>query len=363
MTKNIMNMKMLRPVAILVVLLPLLLLASGCATKKPSTANYVMFPAPPDEPRIQFLWGFGSETDLGGRGRFNEFIVGEESVYRPIVKPYGVAIKNGKIYVCDTQAGNVSISDLKTRRMRYIKPVGQAALKTPIGIAVDEDGTIYVTDTGRGQILVFDAKGNLLHTLGQKDEMKPAGLALHQNNIFVADAKNSVVRVYDKVSRQLTRTIPQNETDDKKKLFSPTNLAIDARGRLVVSDSGGFAVKIYDLEGKHIQTLGELGVSPGQFAMPKGVGVDGEGRVYVLDAAVPVIQMFDAEGRLLMFFGQPSSSGPGGLWLPAGLAVDRDNLGFFTKYVAPGYRLDYIILVTNQVGPRKVSVFGFVTKM
>jgi DNA-binding beta-propeller fold protein YncE len=192
--------------------------------------------------------------------------------------------------------------------------------------------------------------------------MKPAGIALHQNKIYVADAKNSVVRVYDKGSRQLIRTIPQNEPDEQKRLFTPTNIAIDQTGKIVVSDSGGFAVKIYDLEGKHIRTLGELGVSPGQFAMPKGVGVDGEGRVYVLDAAAPVIQMFDAEGRLLMFFGQPSSSGPGGLWLPAGLAVDRDNLSFFRKYVAPGYRLDYIVLVTNQVGPRKVSVFGFITK-
>jgi DNA-binding beta-propeller fold protein YncE len=357
-----MTTKMLLRVAILIFVCPVLLLAPGCATKKPSKTNYVMFPAPPDEPRIQYLWAFGSETDLGGRGRFNEFIVGEESVYRPITKPYGVAIKNGKIYVCDTQAGNVSISDLKTRRMRYIRPVGQAAMKIPVGVAVDNDGTIYVTDTGREQVLVFDPQGNLLQTLGQKGEMKPAGIAVHQNNLYVTDTRNSTVRVYDRTSRQLIRTFPQNETDEKKRLFMPTNIAVDSNGQVVVSDSGGFAVKIYDSEGKHVRTLGELGVSPGQFAMPKGVGVDGQGRVYVLDAAAPVIQMFDAEGRLLMYFGQPQSSGPGGLWLPAGLAVDRDNVSLFQKYVAPGYKLEYIILVTNQVGPRKVSVYGFITK-
>jgi len=362
MIKYIKNMKMLQKVAISLLICPVLALAPGCATKKPAKSNYVMFPAPPDEPRIQYLWSFGSETELGGRGRFNEFIVGEESLYRPITKPYGVAIKAGKIYVCDTQAGNVSIADLKTRRMRYIKPVGQAALKLPVGVAVDNDGTIYVTDTGREQVLVFDQQGNLLHTLGQKGEMKPAGIALHENKIFVTDAKNSSVRIYDKTTRQLIRTLPENETDEKKRLFMPTNIAVDSKGEIVVSDTGGFAVKIYDAEGKHVRTLGELGVSPGQFAMPKGVGVDGQGRVYVLDAAAPVIQMFDAEGRLLMYFGEPQSSGPGGLWLPAGLAVDQDNLSYFQKYVAPGYKLDYIILVTNQVGPRKVSVYGFITK-
>jgi DNA-binding beta-propeller fold protein YncE len=363
MIKDIMNMKMLRRIALLLPIFPIFFLMAGCVSKKPSENNYVMFPAPPDEPRIQYLWSFGSETDLGGRGRFNEFVVGEEKIYRPIVKPYGVAIKNGKIYVCDTQAGNVSISDLKTRRMRYIKPVGQAAMKLPICVAVDDNENIYVTDTGREQVLVYDQQGNLLHTLGQKDEMKPAGIALYQNQIYLADARNSAVRVYDKTTRELLRTFPQNETDEKKRLFVPTNVAIDSKGQVVVSDSGGFAAKIYDSEGQHVRTLGALGVTPGTFAMPKGVGVDGEGRIYVLDAAVPVIQLFDAEGRLLMYFGQPQSSGPGGLWLPAGLAVDRDNLSFFNKFVAPGYKLEYVILVTNQIGPNKVSVYGFITKI
>jgi hypothetical protein len=63
-----------------------------------------------------------------------------------------------------------------------------------------------------------------------------------------------------------------------------------------------------------------------------------------------------------MFFGQPDSSGEAGLYLPAGLIVDYNNLGLFEKYVAPGFKLEYLILLTNQVGPHKVSVFGFVKK-
>jgi hypothetical protein len=90
--------------------------------------------------------------------------------------------------------------------------------------------------------------------------------------------------------------------------------------------------------------------------------VDRDGRFYVVDAAAPVVQLFDADGRLLMFFGQPGSSGQAGLYLPAGLTVDYENTGLFQKYVAPGYKIEYLILLTNQVGPQKVSVFGFLTK-
>jgi hypothetical protein len=72
--------------------------------------------------------------------------------------------------------------------------------------------------------------------------------------------------------------------------------------------------------------------------------------------------MFDPEGHLLMFFGQPDSSGAAGLYLPAGLTVDYENIALFQKYVAPGYRLEYLILLTNQLGPNKVSIYGFIKK-
>ena len=57
-----------------------------------------------------------------------------------------------------------------------------------------------------------------------------------------------------------------------------------------------------------------------------------------------------------------STSGPAGLYLPAGLTIDYENVGLFQKYVAPGQQLEYLILLTNQVGPKKVSVYGFLKK-
>src|SRR3954462_9561494 len=75
-----------------------LLAAAGCATHKPAQKNYLFFPPAPDEPRIQYLMSFGSESDFGGPSRFTEFVAGENKILRPIVKPYGLTIQNGKIY-------------------------------------------------------------------------------------------------------------------------------------------------------------------------------------------------------------------------------------------------------------------------
>ena len=338
-------------------------LLAGCATKRPTQQNYLFFPAAPEEPRIQYLMSYGSESDLGGPGRFNEFLVGQETVYRPIWKPYGLAINDGKIYVCDTQAANVSIADLVKRKMRYLKPEGQAAMRVPINIAVDKDGTCYVTDTGRNQVLIYDKKGALVDTLGQRNEMQPCGVTLAGDRLYVTDMTNHCVRVYNKTSRQLLLSVPREGTEEKNKPFGPTNVAVDKNGRIYVSDTRGFNVKIYDADGSFVRTVGDLGVTPGQFTLPKGIGVDRESRFYVVDAAAPVVQVFDGDGRLLMFFGQPNSSGTAGLYLPAGLTIDYENVALFQKYAAPGYKLEYLILLTNQVGPQKVSVFGFLKKV
>lgn len=179
---------------------------------------------------------------------------------------------------------------------------------------------------------------------------------------YVTDLLNHYVRVYNKANHQLLFTVPRNSTNEASRLSGPTNVAVDQQGRIYVSDSRGFEAKIYDAEGNYLRTIGEQGVTPGQFTLPKGIAADREGRVYVLDAAAPVVQLFDAEGRLLMHFGQPATSGAGALYLPAGMTVDYDNAGLFQKYVAPGFKIEYLILLTNQAGPQKVSVYGFLKK-
>ena len=131
---------------------------------------------------------------------------------------------------------------------------------------------------------------------------------------------------------------------------------------MYVSDTGGFAIQVYDADGKYVRTIGEQGLEPGHFALTKGIGVDRAGRVYVVDAAVAIVQLFDDQGRPLMYLGEPKSSGEAGLYLPAGLAIDYENVEYFQRYVAPGNRIEFLILVINQAGSHKVSVYGFLAK-
>ena len=60
-----------------------------------------------------------------------------------------------------------------------------------------------------------------------------------------------------------------------------------------------------------------------------------------------------------MFFGG-GGNGPGDMMLPAKVAIDYDHLEYFREYVHPDFDLEHLIFVTNQTGPSKLSVYGFI---
>ena len=339
----------------------LLGLLGACTTaKNTGPKKHTFFPPAPDEPRIQFLTAIDSEADLGRKRSFSDYIIGEHNSPVALVKPYGLAVHDGKIFVCDTVAGVIAVFDLKKSRASIFAPPGEGRLRLPVNLSIDQDGTRYVADTSREQVLIYGPDGSYLEALGKKDEMKPADVLVSSNRLYIADIKNHCVKVLNKADHQLLFAIPLTTNALKGKLFSPTNLALDqSGGRLLVSDTGGNAVQVYDLDGKYLRTIGAAGAAPGLFARPKGVAVDRQGLAYVVDAATQLIQIFDAEGRLLLFFGQAGASTQGELTLPASVKVDYENVRYFQKYAAPGREIEYLILATSQFGGQKVCVYGF----
>ena len=338
--------------------------SSGSSHAKDSkpAAPPLFFPSAPDDPRIQFLASFSTEEELaalGGKRSFFHFIVGKETVQHPIIKPYGISSLSGRFFVCDTIGASVEVVDLAKHKIRYFQPSSEGALGLPVNIAVDTDGTRYITDTNRGRVLVFK-EDTYAGAIGSKGEMKPVGIALAKDRIYVTDVQNHCVRVYDKAGFKPLFTFPkQGETNKAAQLYSPTNLAVDKAGRISVADTGAFVVNSYDSSGKYLKTIGTQGLEPGKFALPKGIAVDRDGHIYVVDAATQVVQLFDSEGRLLMYFGNPSSTAGGSTSLPAGIAIDYDNLKYFQRFVAPNFEVEYLVLLTNQTGGHKISVFGF----
>jgi DNA-binding beta-propeller fold protein YncE len=212
-------------------------------------------------------------------------------------------------------------------------------------------------------VVIYDNKENYSAAIGKAGEMKPRDVAVGADKIYVADLEKHCIRVFKKATREPLYDIPRgaDATNGDVQLQTPTNLALDSRGRLYVADTGHFRVKVFDADGKFLHSVGEFGEGLGQFTRLKGIAVDRDQRLFAVDAMSQVVQVFNDEGRMLTYFGNPLA-GREFQNLPAKVVVDYDDVDFFKNFVAPNFKVEYLVFVINQFGGQKVTVFGFGSK-
>ena len=350
----------MRKILVIIYLFSLLLLTACSGSKELSLdTEPVFYPPPPEEPRIQYLKSFSKSTDFSGeQSAIIKFITGEEEPL-PILKPYGIAVGEKRIYVCDTQLGGLEVLDMLDGSFGYFIPEGRGKLKKPINCFIDDLGFLYVADTERGQVVIFNKEFDYVGEIGDSTILKPTDVFVTDKQIFINDVSKHSVEVYDRFTRKYVKSIP-SKSEGKNKLFSPTNIFV-FKDKIYISDLGDSKVKVYDLDGNYIRTIGTIGNTPGKFSRPKGIALDEDENLYVVDAGFENVQIFNPEGKLLMFFGG-SYSKPGDMWLPAKVTIDYKNIDYFRNYVDSSFELKYLIFVTNQYGPEKVNVYGFISK-
>jgi len=319
----------------------------------------LFLPPPPDEPRLQFLTKFSSALDISTEKKgFRDFVFGGEDKEAQLVqKPYGLAVHEGAIYVVDTRGNGYGVFDLANSRSKLVRPTGAGALAKPINITIDTDGTRYITDTDREQVLVFNADDRFLRAIGEPGQFRPVDVAIAGNLLYVTDIMNHRIHVLDKITDEVIQTFGDAGSEPGQ-LFHPTNLAIGDDGTIYVTDTSNFRLQQFDAEGKFIRAIGSQGSRPGTFSRPKGIALDREGHIYVVDAAFQNIQVLDPDGGALMAFGE-SGAERWNINLPTVVKIDYQNIPYFEKFAAPNFEIEYLVLVASQYGLNRVVVFGY----
>jgi DNA-binding beta-propeller fold protein YncE len=329
------------------------------AAQEANDGQSIFYPGPPNEPRLQFLKAFSSSLDVTTeRKGFRDFVFGDmQNEQKLLQKPYGLDIRDGAIYVVDTRGNGYGVFDLAKGTSRIVQPEGAGALVKPINITVDDDGTRYVTDTKREQILVYDNNDRFLRAIGTSGQFRPVDVVIKGDRLYVSDILNQQIHVLDKATEEEIARFG-GEGSAEGQLLHPNNLALGPSDTLLVTDSGNFRVQEFSLDGEFIRSFGSVGDRPGTFSRPKGIAVDRDGYVYVVDSQFNNVQIFAHDGGALMDFGALSSQ-PDSINLPTVVKIDYDNVSYFQKYVDPNFELEYLVLVASQFGRNKVVVFGF----
>ena len=195
---------------------------------------------------------------------------------------------------------------------------GSGLIVSPHGIFVDRDGNIWVTDcncTGGGG----GRRG------GGRGDTSAAGRAAAPPTPPAGPPKGHQIFKFSPDGKLLLTMGVAGGGRDTAYFFQPNDILVAPNGTIFVaeghSSGAGSTARVFKFskEGKLITTWGQLGKGPDDFDQPHALAMDSRGRLFVGDRGNNRIKIFDQDGKLLDTWYQFSR--------PSGIAIDaQDNI-------------------------------------
>jgi 6-bladed beta-propeller/NHL repeat len=237
-----------------------------------------------------------------------------------------------RIFVTDVSAGAVHVFDFVHSKYSVLR--GGDPLRYPVGVAADDEGNVYVSDSSLRTILVYDAKGKFIHYLkkprGRESYFDaPRGIAVDAatGHIYVCDTPRHMVIMLDKKGRVLARFGSRGGGTGPGEFKYPTQV-VTAGDEIAVLDSGNSRVQVLDVRG-HFRKEIRLADASNR----AGLAMDNDRNIYVTDPVLNHLQVFNHNGQFSYQLGRTGMdagqfNGISGIWVDSGhclYVVDSRN--------------------------------------
>lgn len=208
-------------------------------------------------------------------------------------KPLDIAIgPQGFVYVADFDLDRVQVFDrdgtFKSAWGRPGKKLGE--FSAPTGITVDASGTVYVVEFYGDRVQTFSAEGHPIAVWGREGHAKgelfyPIKIGLgFGKNVLVADTHNQRIQEFDSSGTVIAQSYGF-AGPGKPQFDDPTDVAIDSKGRIHVTDSGHGRVAMFDQDWNFLSEWQLPAMEGAHFKSPVAIAYDGNGALFVSDVA------------------------------------------------------------------------------
>jgi sugar lactone lactonase YvrE len=296
----------------------------------------------------------GQVTTLAGSG--SPGVEDNTGTAASFSEPFGVACDpHGNVVVAEGGQGNRIrfitpqgvVQTIAGSEEGFADGRGAAArFNTPSAIAIDKRGNIFVADTSNNRIRKVSTEGVVSTLAGSADPGyrdgpadqaqfdSPVGVAVDgEGNVFVADTYNDRIRkvsVSGEVSTIAGAGLPGlADGQPEVALFdTPVGVAVDGQGNLFVADTGNDAIRKITPQGA-VSTIAGAG-SDLELDNPIGITITHDGFLFVVSQGDGKIHRITPEGEIAEYAGRSSGfrNGTGRAARfngPSGVAVDSDG--------------------------------------
>ncbi|HEY6898969.1 MAG TPA: 6-bladed beta-propeller [Rhodocyclaceae bacterium] len=303
-------------------------------------ANNLLWPAGTagEIPRYVFLGELTGENNFikessksdkakSAIARFLDIVIGEAPPMIMDRPQMGATDEAGRIYVTDMGRGSVFVFDGQAGVLStWEKATGAASFISPVGIALGPEGRVYVADPELALVAQLDHEGHPLAPIGQGQLQRPTGIAYDASDgrLYVSDTGAHDVKIFDMAGNLLSTLGTRGEGPGE--FNYPTHLAV-RQEHLYVTDSMNARVQVFStLTGHYLGPISRRGIRFGELVIPKGVAVDSEQNIYVVESYHDQLLIYNRRGEFLLPIGGVGE-GPGNFHLPAGIWIDsRDRV-------------------------------------
>jgi len=258
--------------------------------------------------------------------------------------PIGIAVdSNGRIYITDRCQ-----TEFAVERVKIFYPGGKhkGAWKSfgnrdgfffhPVGMDVDSKGTIYVCDQqnfriqnysqekGKWKSWGYDKRGDDDHPI------VPYDIAIKETekeySIYITDSASDRVMKFDKNGFFIKSLLADSSIGIS--LNFPTGIAIDNQENVYISDSSNHRIIKYNERLDTFFAWGVEGKGESEFLFPNEIAIDRNSNwIYVTDSLNNCVQKFTLNGEFLLKF-DSKDKWDKKLSYPFGISVDKEGYVF-----------------------------------